>query len=244
MCALVIWIPGGAEPLVLAANRDEKLDRPSLGPLLWSGAPPLVAPRDEVAGGSWWAVGPRGLVAAVTNRAGAFLESTRRSRGLLVLELARSESLDAAHRQLSALEPSRYNGFHALVATRAGAVRAVCDGREIRVDRLGAGMHVVTERSFGAMVPSRDEEVRQAFAAVTHPGEPCELGRLLATHADDPLRSVCVHLPEFGYGTRSASVIVLAAEPRDSALWHGEGPPCRAPLEDRSALLRALLTAG
>jgi hypothetical protein len=38
-------------PLILAANRDERLTRASSGPSLWTGEA-FVAPRDEEAGGT------------------------------------------------------------------------------------------------------------------------------------------------------------------------------------------------
>lgn len=39
-------------PLVIAANRDERLDRPASGPTRWAGEK-FFAPRDEQAGGTW-----------------------------------------------------------------------------------------------------------------------------------------------------------------------------------------------
>src|SRR5580698_8268449 len=53
MCTLVAFIrvwPGSA--LVVAANRDERLDRAASGPTRWAGEK-FFAPRDEVAGGTW-----------------------------------------------------------------------------------------------------------------------------------------------------------------------------------------------
>ena len=54
MCTLIAsvgQVPG--LPIVVAANRDEALDRPSSPPSLWHLQPPFIAPRDERAGGTW-----------------------------------------------------------------------------------------------------------------------------------------------------------------------------------------------
>jgi uncharacterized protein with NRDE domain len=69
MCTVIVaWqvVPG--VPLVVAANRDEMLDRPSDPPLPLSEDPPRWGGRDRIAGGTWLAVDPCGRVGAVTNR--------------------------------------------------------------------------------------------------------------------------------------------------------------------------------
>ena len=53
--------------VVLAANRDEYLDRPSEPARFWSDAPYLLGGRDILAGGSWLGVTTCGKMAAVTN---------------------------------------------------------------------------------------------------------------------------------------------------------------------------------
>jgi uncharacterized protein with NRDE domain len=69
MCTLIVLhrcVPG--RPLVVAANRDEFLDRPAEGPALRSSRTgPIVAPRDLEAGGTWVGVSARGVFAGLTN---------------------------------------------------------------------------------------------------------------------------------------------------------------------------------
>lgn len=263
MCVLVAWlqqIPG--HPLVVAANRDERLSRPAIGPLFWqregrgsgtdgesgeSGATgtALVAPRDEVAGGTWWAVSETGLFVGITNRAGRPPDLSRRSRGLLVLDVARSGILEKAETLLRSLNPEEHNGFHLIAATTTGAVRAVNFGDRIEVVRLEPGLHVISERSFGALEPSRDDVVFSVFESL--PRDRLHVDRItraLGTHGDDPWRSVCVHPDLPDYGTRSSSILAFADEPERSLLLHADGPPCTTELEDRSGLLRSLLAMG
>ena len=93
MCTVIVAVePTPGLALVLAANRDERLDRAASGPAVRlmgdtraGGA--LLCPRDEVAGGTWWALAPSGLFVALTNRAGPS-DPTRVSRGRLVVEAA------------------------------------------------------------------------------------------------------------------------------------------------------------
>src|SRR5712692_8012823 len=57
-------------PLIVAANRDEHLNRPASPPRLWPGDLSFVAPRDEAAGGTWLGLNSAGLFVGVTNRFG------------------------------------------------------------------------------------------------------------------------------------------------------------------------------
>ena len=56
-----------AFPLVLAANRDEFFERPTLPAAPWPESPAVFGGRDLDKGGSWLAVSARGRLAAVTN---------------------------------------------------------------------------------------------------------------------------------------------------------------------------------
>src|ERR1700690_4251367 len=105
MCLFVVLsrvIPGA--PLVVAANRDEWLERPALAMTSLSESPRIRGGRDERAGGTWLATSESGLVAGLTNvPRSAAPALPRRSRGGLPLLLARSPgALDAAR----ALQPS------------------------------------------------------------------------------------------------------------------------------------------
>ena len=98
MCTLIVLhrcVPGS--PLVIAANRDEYLDRPATPPALREdlGAGRVAAPVDERAGGTWLGLNAAGLFAAITNRPTRRPDPTRRSRGLLVLD-ALAEGDEAA----------------------------------------------------------------------------------------------------------------------------------------------------
>ncbi len=53
--------------LVLAANRDEYFDRPTLSARYWPDNPSVIAGRDMNSGGTWLGMTTNGKLAAVTN---------------------------------------------------------------------------------------------------------------------------------------------------------------------------------
>ena len=100
MCTLVmLFRPGHEWPLLIAANRDEMLDRTWSAPARhWPDRPEVVAGRDELAGGSWLGVNDDGVVAGILNRMGSLGPGDgKRTRGELVLEaLDHSDAAAAA----------------------------------------------------------------------------------------------------------------------------------------------------
>ena len=99
VCLIVVLSRRGPDrPLVVAANRDEKLERAALtATVLHSSAPRVLGGRDLLAGGTWLAVNEHGVVAGLTNRpSAAGRDPTKRSRGELPLALATHPTAAAA----------------------------------------------------------------------------------------------------------------------------------------------------
>ena len=73
MCTVIVSNdPGRPWPLLIAANRDERLDRPWQAPgRHWPEQPNIVGGRDGLGGGSWLAVNDCGVAAAVANAVAA-----------------------------------------------------------------------------------------------------------------------------------------------------------------------------
>jgi uncharacterized protein with NRDE domain len=238
MCTLAMAIGSDRRwPLVVAANRDERLSRPSepWAPRTGPGGIAYVAPRDAVAGGTWVGLSAAGVFAAVTNVfTGEPPDRTLRSRGELVgLALAHASSA-AAREALEEIPGDAYNPFHLAVADARDAFLWRHDGTSPPAfTALGPGLHIVTERGADGQDP-RALAVRAAWPTDLSPGQ---LGALLARHG--PGESICVHLGE-AYGTRSATVLRLSNDVRASDLWTTDAAPCLAPLEDRFDLLAAL----
>jgi uncharacterized protein with NRDE domain len=235
MCTLVALVGVWPDsPLVVAANRDERLDRPASGPRRWDGES-FMAPRDEQSGGTWLGLHRSGLFVGVTNRAGAVADPTRASRGTLVLEALRLGSARRVHAAFDAgLDARRYNPFHLFYADLVdGAFVTWFDGHDLHQEQLPRGLAIVTERSLGGDDRGRTERVRRHFGPLLAREAPPALESLapaMREHDEhDPRASTCVHVPQLGYGTRSSLLLEVHSDPEQSRWLWAEGPPCTTP---------------
>lgn len=230
-------------PFVVLANRDERLGRRSAPPALSPDAR-VLAPRDLEAGGTWLGLSRAGLFVALTNRYRGPADASRVSRGVLVEEALLAGSARELHDRLAPLPPGRHNGYHLLYADAdGGSVRATAsDGATLARFELGRGLHVITERSFGAGDDrGRLARIHRAWSAAIadlRASAAPPLARLerfttvLAEHDEaTPFDATCVHAEAIGYGTRSSMVLGATASGASRMLW-AEGPPCRTPFRD------------
>ncbi|MDX2014648.1 MAG: NRDE family protein [Myxococcaceae bacterium] len=245
MCTLVVCIRQyGAFPLIVAANRDENLSRPATGPRKWLDLP-FVAPRDELAFGTWLGLTRSGLFVGVTNRFLAPKHEGRESRGQLVVEALQAPDATTLHTSLRTLSASRFNAFHLVYTDDTGAYVTWSDGEVVRHETLAPGLHIITERSLGGDDHARTSLIHERWPQLSPHGAvptPEALqGLLAATKPDDPLGGVCVEAPAFNYGTRSSMVLFQARDFAQSRLWWADGRPDRTPFVERSELVRELL---
>lgn len=238
MCTLLVAFQSvDGAPLLVAANRDERLDREAAPPRMWPGnlergETAFLAPVDKVAGGTWLGLNVRGLFVGVTNRFGVPRDDARESRGQLVVEALRAPDAAALHAKLAELSPTRFNAFHLLYADRTHAFVTWSDGTRITQETLAPGVHVVTERSLGASDAGRTELVLEAWRRLPVRPSLADLGALTRIHSQgstSPLRGTCIHVPELGYGTRSSALLSVEAPPRESRFMWAEGSPCAVP---------------
>ena len=244
-------------PLVVAANRDERLDRPAVPmTILRESEPRVLGGRDELAGGTWLAVNDRGVVAGLTNRpSGAGPDPTKRSRGELPLALASYNSAEAAvDAFVTRYRPSEFNPAWMLVADRQRVFAIdISDGEHPVVEPLPAGIHILENRALHAASP-KAAHVR----ALLEGAEGLERGALLrrleavladhevpdglsapaeAGRADVPaaVGAACVHTEE--YGTRWSAIISVPAAPLVVPTFrYAPGPPCSVPFVDATEL--------
>ncbi len=241
MCTLAVAFQTDRRwPLVVAANRDERVGRAAEGWALREPAsgPRYAAPRDLLAGGTWMGVSARGVFAALTNHhasSGGFPDARRRSRGEIVTLALAQESAAAARASLSGQDPAAYNPFHLLVADGAGAFLWRYDGGDAAFDALEPGLHVVTESDPWGRT-ARGELVRARWPTDSALGA---LRELLSRHDPSPGEAACIHLDPV-YGTRSSAILRLAPSLSASELYAAEGRPCTVPFDDRSRLLEEL----
>jgi uncharacterized protein with NRDE domain len=224
------------EPLLVGANRDEVLERPSTAiTLLQAGPPRIVGGRDELSGGTWLAVNEHGVCAGLTNQPlGKAKDPSKRSRGELPLALAtQPTAAQAVDSLLAGFSPQDYNGSWLLVGDRTSLffVDFTGSGRGTAV-ALPPGIHVLENRALAE--PSLKVDLVRATL-----GEPASsddvvvaFRRALADHVvpegdERPNAANCVHLEDFG--TRSSCLVRVPAGDAPPRIWVADGPPCVTP---------------
>ncbi len=228
-------------PLVIAANRDEFLERPAEGlALRETVGGRIVAPRDVRAGGTWFGVNRHGVFAALTNRRSIESDPARRSRGLLVLDALRAETAAEAADALEELAIDAYNPFNLLVADGATAHVTSYEGKAVRID-LDAGAHVIGNLHPLELGSEKLERLRIRVERAVHaPADALldALADICRDHDGDGAQgAACVHAGS--YGTRSSTLLRLGSAD-GGELRFAAGAPCQSPYLDFTALLREL----
>lgn len=219
-------------PLIVAANRDEQLARPSEAVAFRR--PPIgpdqLAPKDLQRGGTWNGVNAAGVFAAITNRADIVSARTgKTSRGDLVNAALTFETAAEAFEALSRLQPERFNGFNLVVGDRHGLYHLSCDGKMIASREVTSNLFIATNLGCGSPgypdLPQRVRNVLQAWE--THeiderPPRPATLRYLLDIHATPVRDGTCILDPDKGYGTKSSSSFRLSDDKEEWQYWHRE----------------------
>ncbi len=229
--------------MIVGANRDEVLERPSTAVTVLDGGPPrIVGGRDEVSRGTWLAVNEHGVCAGLTNQPlGDAKDPSKRSRGELPLELARhATASEAVTTLLSEFRPGDYNGSWLLVGDRDELFFVDFTGSDDGTAlALPPGIYVLENRALGETSPKVDL-VRAALRTTADGNELVEdFRRILTDHRipvgdERPNAANCVHLE--GYGTRSSCIVrVPSGNPAPQVLV-SDGPPCTTAYVDVSGL--------
>jgi len=235
MCTVLVLLrPQDRWPLLVATNRDERLDRAFDPPgRWWPEAPEITAWRDRESGGSWLGVNEHGVVATVVNHLDELGPAPgKRSRGEVVLHALRSADAPAAIAALRALDATLYRGFTLLVADRAHGFACVNAGGALRVVALGPGHHMLTPEGYDAAGTPRYDAHGAAFAAAAVPQPEREdwaswIALLQHEDAADPHQAMTV-VTDRGFGTVASTLIAVPAGEGSPLVRYADGPPTRA----------------
>jgi hypothetical protein len=211
--------PGHEWPLLVAANRDEKLDRDWDAPAAhWPDRPGVVGGRDRTGGGTWMAM-RGGLVAAVLNRPGSLGPAPgKRSRGDLPLMALEAATAGEAAARIAALDAGDWRPFNMVVAdaTHAVFLRGLGEGAPQPVP-LGAGIAMVTAHDPNDLTSPRTRRHLPRFRAAAPPdpeaGDWAGWETLLSDQTQDEngIGSALNVPPVAGFGTVCASLVALGA---------------------------------
>ena len=240
MCLIAFAIGASPEwPLVLAANRDERWDRPTLplqawqlpsGRTVWSG-------RDLQAGGTWLGLAEGGRVAMLTNVRAGPPEPAPRSRGELVTDWLDSD--EGCEDWLRRFDPTQYGGFNLVLGDLASGLWSWVSNRAPDTPsapgwqgrQLEPGLYGLSNAALDTPWPKTVALKRalQQHLGQDSPLDAAEtlLGALLqmpaAPDGDLPatgipieverqLSSPFVHATDWAYGTRSSLLVHVHAD--------------------------------
>jgi uncharacterized protein with NRDE domain len=237
-------------PLVIAANRDEFLARPTLPLAPWKTASGqcIISGRDLRAGGTWLGMTPGGRVAFLTNVREAHAQAALRSRGELVTRWLEADSDTASF--ISALEPdcAAYGGFNLVLGdfrredwtwvTNKSATDSGWQARSLAPGIYGLSNALLDtpwpktmelKRVMAAALvtgqsePGPDRLQAQLWTALANP-ERAPAGQLPTTGValafEEALSSAFVDFPEYTYGTRSSTLLLASAQASAEAAPH------------------------
>ena len=236
MCLIVFaWRPGHAQPLIVAANRDEFYARPSLALAQWPDAPHIYAGRDQEAGGTWLGVNADGRFAALTNIRNPHQPPARKSRGELVARfLAGSQPIDEYLADVNG-RSIEYSGFNLLVGTREELWHY--NANDTEPTRLEGGVYGLSNAGLNTPWPKL-LKARTALGGLLENPLPEALLEILS----DPQTAPFADLPDTGvglatesllssvfiaspsYGTRASTVLIVNADGTRRMLERSFGP--------------------
>ncbi len=236
MCTVILLLrPGAAWPVMVAANRDERLDRAWDPPAeFWPG---MIGGRDRLAGGSWMAVNRHGVMAAVLNRVGSLGPAAdKRSRGELPLLALEGASAAAAAAIVAGWDARLWRPFNLVLADRNGGFFAagLGEGRPV-VTPLAPGLSMVTAWPPNDPASARSMRHVPRWRAAAAPASPDDWGAwpgLLADSGGGPAEALNLP-PRAGFGTICSSLLAFGGRTR----WDfAPGAPDRAAFQPVAGL--------
>lgn len=218
---LIAWHHVPDYPLVVAANRDERVDRPAAPAAPWPEHPALLAGRDLDAGGTWLGVTASGRFATVANVRHPGAAPGPRSRGELPKDFLRSASVPADYCRALTIRSDEY-GPYTLLAADGDALWAHSNAVTMP-GALAPGLYALGNAGLDAP-GARVEHARGRFAALLNAGAPslAALLDLLSDPAEAPAAQApysALRLAAGDYGTRCSTALLRSV---DGALHFAE----------------------
>ncbi len=211
--------------LILAANRDEFYQRPTLPLGYWVEQPSILAGKDLKGNGTWLGVTRTGRFAAITNyRDPANIQTDAPSRGLLITDYLSDERL-SPKAYLKRILPNcrRYNGFNLLV----GNLQEIfyLSNHTASIENVPPGIHGLSNHLLNSPWPKvqRGKQKLSRLVSTASNVNPDQLFTMLRDTSvpedaqlpdtgvgiawERTLAPMFIHSPN--YGTRSSSAILV-----------------------------------
>jgi len=228
--------------LILAANRDEFYNRPSMPADFWARHPQVLAGIDLQEKGTWLGVTKQGKFAAITNyRDPASWNPEAPSRGKLVSRYLTGRASAETYLKKIIPRAPQYNGFNLLAGDEKDLF--VYSNRGA-VQKLSPGIYGLSNHLLNSPWPKVERGKSLLTAALTRSGK--DLAESLFAGLADRHTPEDRQLPETGvdrewervlspifiaspvYGTRSSTVLLMARNKRMTLMekvFNGEPEP-------------------
>jgi len=247
MCLLAIQYKSVPEaPILVAANREEAYDRPTLVPSIQPGKPRVLSGVDAKAGGTWLGVNQNGLFVGAANRPRVFAPAAPKSRGLLCRDLLRANSArQAIDMAMEELTSNNYDGVNFIIADYESGW-AVHGGDDPHVMELIEGLNIISNFDLNDLRDERQKLARRLLTLQTLDSAVKFLAVASKAFARPPAAPERPGMVVKGKerGTVSSTLIALGKKPRDAIYQYANGSPDMARYEDYSPLLRDILSRG
>ncbi len=233
MCLILFALNQHPEyPLVIAANRDERYERPTQPLAPWPDAPQVLAGRDLEAGGSWFGITRSGRFAAVTNvREWPPQTGWPRSRGSLVRDFLLGSMSAAEYAADCVRHDGQFAGFNLLLGDSDGLWYCSNRGSD-PLRQLQPGLYGLSNGALGDAWPKTGSGSAALRTELLRGPTPAGLLALLgdhtvATDAELPDTGVGIEMermlsPRFiaspDYGTRASTALLIDRRGR-AVLW-------------------------
>ena len=229
-------------PLILAANRDEFYDRPTMPAGFWEDRPDVLAGKDLKEGGTWLGITRKGRMAALTNYRDPFsLKLNAPSRGWLIKDFLCGQEAPDLYLERLAGQADRYNGFSLILGDPS---RLYYFSNRNGLVLLSPGLYGLSNRlldtawpkvqrgkeNFATLLSQRERPVPEdLFALLTDQSKPDdhELPDTgIGWEWERILSSIFISSPV--YGTRSSSLLMIDQRRRVTFMervFNGGNPP-------------------
>ncbi|MFT4993184.1 MAG: hypothetical protein ACI965_000202 [Paraglaciecola sp.] len=246
MCILFVAVNQHQDyPLIIAANRDEFFARPTTASHFWQDSPepmakdpepmaknpeptvnnpPLLAGKDEQAGGTWMGITRAGRLAALTNiRDPKKIKKDAITRGALVSQYLQGDAQQAAYLAQLQRTETHYNGYNLLFGPWHSL--QVYNNHLDQSEQLSSGVYGLSNASLNSPWPKINKGTMQ-LAEYCHDGHSIQPEKLFAL-LKDKHQAEDHNLPKTGvpiewerqlssifiqgedYGTRSSTVLLI-----------------------------------
>ena len=243
MCLIAFALNASSRwPLVIAANRDEFLDRPTLPLVRWKTPQghDIISGRDLRAGGAWFGVTPGGRVAFLTNVREADAVPAPRSRGELVTRWLESHGNAYDFVTSVAADPMAFAGFNLVLGDFERSqwhwvTNRLSPPGAWHHEALKPGIYGLSNAALDSPWP-KTRQLKSVLAQSLRANDPT--GNLQALQADlwqalgsrerasapdlpatgialareEALSSAFVEMPEYAYGTRSSTLLTASSD--------------------------------